>query len=303
MPAPSGCTIARPARSAPTRPSGRQLVGGSCEARAVDDRRAERAEVADERDQHDEPVAVQRGLRVGLHGGGDDQRARTTAKNGSIQRYGGEHRRHDRPRSARGIGARVDPRINPGVERGSVRAPMTERRVAAQRLGMSPATSLPSPPRRAPARRAAAIASAASATPTATSRRCAASTSTSARGEILALLGPNGAGKTSTVEVLEGFRDAHRRRGRGARATTRARRPRLARPHRDRAPGVRARARTSPCASACGCTPATTGAARRRRDDRAGRARGGRRERRRARSPAASAGGSTSRSRSSATPS
>ena len=28
------------------------------------------------------------------------------------------------------------------------------------------------------------------------------------RGEILALLGPNGAGKTSTVEVLEGFRDA-----------------------------------------------------------------------------------------------
>jgi ABC-2 type transport system ATP-binding protein len=28
------------------------------------------------------------------------------------------------------------------------------------------------------------------------------------RGEILALLGPNGAGKTSTIEVLEGFRDA-----------------------------------------------------------------------------------------------
>ena len=37
------------------------------------------------------------------------------------------------------------------------------------------------------------------------------------RGEIFAFLGPNGAGKTTTVEILEGFRQRERRRGRGAR--------------------------------------------------------------------------------------
>ena len=37
------------------------------------------------------------------------------------------------------------------------------------------------------------------------------------RGEVFAFLGPNGAGKTTTVEILEGFRTAHRRRCRGPR--------------------------------------------------------------------------------------
>ena len=44
------------------------------------------------------------------------------------------------------------------------------------------------------------------ASPTASSRPCAASTSRSPRGEIFAFVGPNGAGKTTTVEILEGYR-------------------------------------------------------------------------------------------------
>ena len=48
--------------------------------------------------------------------------------------------------------------------------------------------------------------SAACARATATSRRCAASTSRCERGEVFAFLGPNGAGKTTTVEILEGYR-------------------------------------------------------------------------------------------------
>ena len=42
---------------------------------------------------------------------------------------------------------------------------------------------------------------------TASTRRCAASTSPSQRGEVFGLLGPNGAGKTTTVEILEGYRE------------------------------------------------------------------------------------------------
>lgn len=37
------------------------------------------------------------------------------------------------------------------------------------------------------------------------------------QGEIFAFLGPNGAGKTTAVEILEGFRPAHRRRDLGLR--------------------------------------------------------------------------------------
>ena len=47
-------------------------------------------------------------------------------------------------------------------------------------------------------------------------------------GEIVALLGPNGAGKTTIVEILEGYRTARRRRGRGARLDPGARRARCA---------------------------------------------------------------------------
>ena len=44
-------------------------------------------------------------------------------------------------------------------------------------------------------------------------------------GPVLALLGPNGAGKTTTVEVCEGFLRRRRRRGPGARRSTRPARP------------------------------------------------------------------------------
>ena len=67
---------------------------------------------------------------------------------------------------------------------------------------------------------------AACASPTATSRRCAASTSRSQAGEVFAFLGPNGAGKTTTVEILEGYRERSGRRGHGARRRPGARRPR-----------------------------------------------------------------------------
>ena len=52
---------------------------------------------------------------------------------------------------------------------------------------------------------------------TATSRRCAASTSTCESGEIFGLIGPDGAGKTSTFQILGGVMEGQRRGRRAAR--------------------------------------------------------------------------------------
>ena len=43
-------------------------------------------------------------------------------------------------------------------------------------------------------------------------------------GEIVAFLGPNGAGKTTTIDMMLGPLAAHHRHGRGARASSPARR-------------------------------------------------------------------------------
>ena len=69
-------------------------------------------------------------------------------------------------------------------------------------------------------------------------RRCAAIDFEIEAGEVFGLLGPNGAGKTTTVEILEGYREPRRGRRHGARRGPAARRPRLARADRRRAPVV-----------------------------------------------------------------
>ena len=48
------------------------------------------------------------------------------------------------------------------------------------------------------------------------------------QGEVFAFLGPNGAGKTTTAEILEGYREATRRRGQGPRSRPGEADPRLA---------------------------------------------------------------------------
>ena len=187
---------------------------------------AEQRDVADQRGEHEQPAPVQRRRRGSVlqrgrrRPGPPAPRRRTAGSSASAGRTpptigrarARAHRRAGGSAAQPGGGGRLGPRADDGRGRP---APSVDGMLLPRHPHHRPARGHQRP---RPARRA-----------TATSRPCAASTSTSARGEILALLGPNGAGKTSTVEVLEGFRAADRRRGRRAR-----RRPARAR----RAPGA-----------------------------------------------------------------
>ena len=136
------------------------------------------------------------------------------------------------------------------------------------------------------------------------SRPCAGSRSRSSRGEVFGLLGPNGAGKTTTVEILEGYRDRIGGRGVACSGYDPARRDRRLKqrvgivlqsvrllPARDGARVGRALRQAYPHPRDVRETIALVGL-----EDKEDAAR-------QPSSPAASGAGSTSRSRSSATPS
>ncbi len=175
-------------------------------ARPVDHAEGQQDDEGDEDDEDDQAVAVQRRLRVRLQRGRHDQDPEDHGEERQHPAHVLVHGANDRPRRARGHrragGTAAQPggggRLVPGADDGSARAGPA----------CDPCSAPSPPPQRSPPRTPPPSPSAGSRSATATSRRSAASTSTSGAARSSRCSDPNGAGKTSTIEVLEGFRAA-----------------------------------------------------------------------------------------------